>query len=87
MKKHFMILIFLEEEKMFEQLKKRVYEANIALKSNGLITLTWGNVSEIDRENGVIAIKPSGVSYDVRSILGKFGRKGFAYAAVRADAS
>lgn len=50
---------------MFEQLKKRVYEANIALKSNGLITLTWGNVSEIDRENGVIAIKPSGVSYDV----------------------
>ncbi len=49
---------------MFEQLKKRVYEANIALKSNGLITLTWGNVSEIDRENGVIAIKPSGVSYD-----------------------
>jgi len=50
---------------MFEELKKRVYEANIALKSNGLITLTWGNVSEIDRENGVIAIKPSGVSYDV----------------------
>ena len=49
---------------MFEELKKRVYDANIALKTNKLITLTWGNVSEIDRERGVIAIKPSGVSYD-----------------------
>lgn len=45
-------------------LKKRVFEANIALKENGLVVLTWGNVSEIDREKGYIAIKPSGVPYD-----------------------
>lgn len=50
---------------MFEEIKKRVYEANISLKQNGLITLTWGNVSEIDRERGVVVIKPSGVSYDI----------------------
>ncbi|MBQ8802813.1 MAG: L-ribulose-5-phosphate 4-epimerase [Tyzzerella sp.] len=49
---------------MLEELKKKVYEANIALKKNNLITLTWGNVSEIDRESGLIVIKPSGVSYD-----------------------
>lgn len=47
-----------------KQLKKRVFEANIALKENGLITLTWGNVSEIDRELGLVAIKPSGVAYE-----------------------
>ena len=47
-----------------KQLKERVFKANIALKENGLITLTWGNVSEIDRELGVIAIKPSGVAYE-----------------------
>lgn len=50
---------------MLEDLKRKVYEANLALKQNGLITLTWGNVSEIDRESGLIVIKPSGVSYDV----------------------
>lgn len=49
---------------MLEELKKRVYEANVSLKTNGLITLTWGNVSEIDRESGLIVIKPSGVDYD-----------------------
>ena len=48
----------------FAELKKRVYRANILLKESNLITLTWGNASEIDRENGVIAIKPSGVDYD-----------------------
>ncbi len=47
-----------------KQLKERVFKANIALKENGLITLTWGNVSEIDRELGIIAIKPSGVAYE-----------------------
>lgn len=52
---------------MLEELKKKVYEANIALKKNNLITLTWGNVSEIDRESGLIVIKPSGVSYDTMS--------------------
>lgn len=49
---------------MLSELKERVYEANISLKTNGLITLTWGNVSERDRETGLIAIKPSGVDYD-----------------------
>ena len=49
---------------MLSELKERVYEANISLKRNGLITLTWGNVSERDRETGLIAIKPSGVDYD-----------------------
>ncbi len=50
---------------MLEQVKERVYEANIRLKKYNLITLTWGNVSEIDRETGYIVIKPSGVDYDV----------------------
>lgn len=50
---------------MLEELKKIVYEANIALKQHNLITLTWGNVSQIDRETGLVVIKPSGVSYDV----------------------
>ncbi|MFV0467048.1 MAG: L-ribulose-5-phosphate 4-epimerase [Lachnospiraceae bacterium] len=49
---------------MLELLKKRVYEANMKLPEYGLVTFTWGNVSEIDRETGYIAIKPSGVSYD-----------------------
>lgn len=45
-------------------MKQRVFQANLALPDHGLIKLTWGNVSEIDRELGVIVIKPSGVSYD-----------------------
>ena len=45
-------------------LKERVYQANMLLQKNGLITLTWGNVSEIDRALGLVAIKPSGVGYD-----------------------
>ena len=45
-------------------IKKRVYEANMSLKNSGLVILTWGNVSEIDREKGYIVIKPSGVNYD-----------------------
>jgi L-ribulose-5-phosphate 4-epimerase len=48
----------------FEQLKKDVYEANIALVKAGLVVLTWGNASGADRAAGVMAIKPSGVSYD-----------------------
>lgn len=48
----------------FQELKERVFEANISLKQRGLILQTWGNVSEFDRTNNVIAIKPSGVSYD-----------------------
>ena len=51
--------------KDLKELKERVFRANLLLKESGLITLTWGNVSEIDRESGLIVIKPSGVDYDV----------------------
>ena len=49
---------------MYKKLKKRVLDANLQLPEYGLITFTWGNVSEIDRTNNVVAIKPSGVEYD-----------------------
>lgn len=49
---------------MLEQLKQQVLEANLMLPKYGLITFTWGNVSGIDREQGLIVIKPSGISYD-----------------------
>ena len=49
---------------MLEDLKKKVYEANMLLPKYGLVTFTWGNVSAIDRESGLFAIKPSGVDYD-----------------------
>ncbi len=49
---------------MLEELKKRVYEANMLLPKYGLVTFTWGNVSEIDRETGYFVIKPSGVDYE-----------------------
>ena len=49
---------------MLEELKKQVWEENIKLSAYGLITLTWGNVSAIDRESGLVVIKPSGVAYD-----------------------
>jgi len=49
---------------MLNDLKKRVYEANLLLPKYGLITFTWGNVSEVDRKSGIMAIKPSGVEYD-----------------------
>ena len=49
---------------MLEELKKKVYEANILLPKYNLVTFTWGNVSEIDRESGLFVIKPSGVDYD-----------------------
>ena len=48
---------------MLEQLKQRVYEQNIALVKHGLVILTWGNVSAIDRAAGLVVIKPSGVDY------------------------
>ena len=44
-------------------LKKAVYEANVRLFKSGLAVLTWGNVSAIDREKGLVVIKPSGVDY------------------------
>lgn len=49
---------------MLDELKERVLEANLSLVKYGLVTLTWGNVSGIDREDGLIVIKPSGVEYD-----------------------
>ena len=49
---------------MLEELKQRVYEANMQLPRYGLVTFTWGNASEIDRERGIFAIKPSGVAYE-----------------------
>ncbi|MEZ3576577.1 MAG: L-ribulose-5-phosphate 4-epimerase [Muribaculaceae bacterium] len=50
---------------MLEHLKEQVYKANMALVEHGLVIFTWGNVSGIDREKGLVVIKPSGVSYDV----------------------
>mgnify|MGYP006287598719 CR=1 FL=1 len=49
---------------MHERLRESVCRANLELVSQGLVVLTWGNVSGIDRDAGVIAIKPSGVDYD-----------------------
>ncbi len=49
---------------MFEDLKQAALDANLALKDSGLVILTWGNASAIDRKRGVVAIKPSGVAYD-----------------------
>ena len=49
---------------MLEKLKQSVYEANMELPRRGLVTYTWGNVSGIDREKGLVVIKPSGVRYE-----------------------
>lgn len=49
---------------MLEELKRQVCEANLLLPKYGLVTFTWGNVSGIDREKGLMVIKPSGVEYD-----------------------
>ena len=53
----------LDKNERIKELKERVFRANLSLKENNLITLTWGNASEIDRESGLIVIKPSGVDY------------------------
>lgn len=49
---------------MLEELKEKVLKANLLLPELDLVKFTWGNVSEIDREKGIIAIKPSGVDYE-----------------------
>jgi L-ribulose-5-phosphate 4-epimerase len=49
---------------VLEALRERVLAANLALPAHGLVTLTWGNVSGIDRDQGLVAIKPSGMSYE-----------------------
>ena len=53
---------------MYSKLKQEVYEANMLLPKYELITFTWGNVSQIDRERGVVAIKPSGVEYEQMTV-------------------
>ena len=50
---------------MLEELKKRVFEQNIALVKHGLVVLTWGNVSARDEGTNLVVIKPSGVEYQV----------------------
>jgi L-ribulose-5-phosphate 4-epimerase len=50
---------------MLEQLKEQVFRANLLLPKHGLVTFTFGNVSGIDREQGLVVIKPSGVDYEV----------------------
>jgi L-ribulose-5-phosphate 4-epimerase len=50
---------------MLEELKKKVFDANIELVKRGLVIYTWGNVSGIDREKGYVVIKPSGIDYDI----------------------
>ena len=49
---------------MLEELKEQVFQANLDLVKHNLVIFTWGNVSAIDREKGLVVIKPSGVSYD-----------------------
>jgi len=49
---------------MLEALKEQVWQANLELPKRGLVVYTWGNVSGIDREKGLVVIKPSGVDYD-----------------------
>lgn len=49
---------------MLEELKKQVCEANLELVARGVVIYTWGNVSGIDRDKGLVVIKPSGVAYD-----------------------
>jgi len=49
---------------MHEKLKQQVWQANLDLQRHGLVVFTWGNVSGIDRDAGIVAIKPSGVGYD-----------------------
>jgi len=53
---------------MYDSLKQQVLDANLALPAHNLVTLTWGNVSAIDRQHGVFAIKPSGVEYRVMTV-------------------
>jgi len=52
---------------MLQELKRQVCEANLLLPQFGLVKFTWGNVSAIDRESGLVVIKPSGIEYDKMS--------------------
>ena len=53
---------------MLEDLKQNVLKANLDLVKHGLVVFTWGNVSGIDREKGLVVIKPSGIDYDSMTI-------------------
>lgn len=53
---------------MLELLKEKVFKANLDLVKHHLVIFTWGNVSGIDRETGLVVIKPSGVSYDTMTV-------------------
>jgi len=53
---------------VLEKLKKEVFEANLLLPKFNLVTFTWGNVSGIDAESGLVVIKPSGIEYDMMTI-------------------
>ncbi len=53
---------------MLNELKEKVFKANLDLVKHGLVLFTWGNVSGIDREKGLVVIKPSGVSYDAMTV-------------------
>ena len=53
---------------MLEELKEKVFRANLDLVKHGLVIFTWGNVSGIDRETGLVVIKPSGVEYDTMKV-------------------
>ncbi|MDW6003017.1 L-ribulose-5-phosphate 4-epimerase [Vibrio mangrovi] len=56
------------ENRQYSEIRQRVLDANLSLPKYGLVTFTWGNVSEIDRQHNVIAIKPSGVEYDTMTV-------------------
>lgn len=53
---------------MLEELKEKVFRANLDLVKHGLVIFTWGNVSGIDRASGLVVIKPSGVDYDTMTV-------------------
>ena len=53
----------MRRRRMLEKLKREVLDANLQLPEHGLVTFTWGNVSGINRELGLVVIKPSGVAY------------------------
>lgn len=53
---------------MLNELKRQVLAANLNLPAYGLVTFTWGNVSAIDRQSGLVVIKPSGIAYEAMTL-------------------
>lgn len=58
---------------MLNELKRQVLAANLSLPAYGLVTFTWGNVSAIDRQSGLVVIKPSGIAYEAMTLEGSGG--------------